>query len=170
MLRQFLNIREPEPKGADLALNKIFFRRKIKRIVFQKEEIQREEDYGIAERMQFFNSTCDYDSQCLYDNEMLARKEYVDSYCKSHPYLYDQLDIKRLLYLKYRKLIWCPVFKAASTNWMNHFPRLSNFAPQQLKVLWKRLLQPNNVASFRRKTSERHCAIPRRIIQCSSTG
>ena len=53
--------------------------------------------------------------------------------------------------MKYRKLVWCPVFKAASTLWMKRLPQMSNYSPHQLQKLQrlkKKYSQPNEVASL----------------------
>jgi len=45
-----------------------------------------------------------------------------------------------------RKLVWCPVYKAASTNWISILPTLSNFRSSQIKILKRRFIQPNELA------------------------
>ena len=37
-----------------------------------------------------------------------------------------------------RRLVWCPVFKAATTNWMKNIPRLSRYSAQQVARLSKK--------------------------------
>ena len=44
------------------------------------------------------------------------------------------INASNLLVLKSRQLVWCPVFKAASTNWMKTIPTLSNYLPAQMQV------------------------------------
>ena len=46
----------------------------------------------------------------------------------------EQINANNLLVLKSRQLVWCPVFKAASTNWMKTIPMLSNYLPAQMQV------------------------------------
>ena len=46
----------------------------------------------------------------------------------------NQINASNLLVLKSRQLVWCPVFKAASTNWMKTIPTLSNYLPAQMQV------------------------------------
>jgi len=48
--------------------------------------------------------------------------------------------------LNFRKLVWCPVYKAASTNWISMLPTLSNFRPSQIKILKRRFIQKNELA------------------------
>jgi len=50
--------------------------------------------------------------------------------------------------MRYRQLVWCPVYKAASTNWMLNVAKLSNFSPFELQQLRLKFVQPNQVAEF----------------------
>ncbi len=40
-----------------------------------------------------------------------------------------------------RKLVWCPVYKAASTSWISFLPILSSYRPSQIKILKRRFIQ-----------------------------
>ena len=46
----------------------------------------------------------------------------------------ERINASNLLVLRSRHLVWCPVFKAASTNWMKIVPTLSNYLPAQMQV------------------------------------
>ncbi len=86
---------------------------------------------------------------CLVENALLARRYKVGHNCNK---LEESLrtpgnfSTMRLFVLRYRRLFWCPVFKAASTNWMLTLPELSHFNLADLEVLRSRYSQPNNVA------------------------
>lgn len=77
---------------------------------------------------------------CVYEREMLARRHTIRTKCETMPRqelhysLTTFIDTGKLLVMPHRGLVWCPVFKAASTNWMINIPLLSNFTPKQLRV------------------------------------
>ena len=50
----------------------------------------------------------------------------------------------QILYF-FRKLLWCPVFKAASSAWMNVIPKLTNYKFSQIKLIRQRYVQANDV-------------------------
>ena len=44
-----------------------------------------------------------------------------------------------------RKLLWCPVYKAASSTWMNIIPRLTNYKFSQIKMMEQIHIQANDL-------------------------
>ena len=58
----------------------------------------------------------------------------------------EQINANNLLVLKSRQLVWCPVFKAASTNWMKTIPTLSNYLPAQMQLMKLKLHNPHELA------------------------
>ena len=58
----------------------------------------------------------------------------------------EQINASNLLVLKSRQLVWCPVFKAASTNWMKTIPTLSNYLPAQMQLMKLKLHNPHELA------------------------
>ena len=91
-------------------------------------------------------------------NEFNVRSILIRDHCSSRQqaaaaaaHEESPLISERLLVMKYRKLVWCPVYKAASTSWMKLLPRLSNFSPMQLNAIkthGKGINQPNDLAEF----------------------
>ena len=45
----------------------------------------------------------------------------------------------------FRKLIWCPVFKAASSTWMQQIPNLTNFKATEIRNIKRKIRQQNEL-------------------------
>jgi hypothetical protein len=80
-------------------------------------------------------------SNCIMDNEMAVRRKVIRRKCgklsaekSTYFSLVKSINTSNLWVMKKRQLVWCPVFKAASTNWMKIIPMLSNYRPAQLLV------------------------------------
>ena len=104
----------------------------------------------LAERCKYLNET-DAIQDCVCDNEMIRRRRVVDEKCQSdslRSLMPSEVNSRRLLVMKHRRLVWCPVYKAASTNWMLNIPMLSNYRTNQLSQLREILHQPNEMAKF----------------------
>ncbi len=92
---------------------------------------------------------------------MSVRRRRLSSVCAALPrfgarhVLSSAVDAAKLFVMPYRQLVWCPVYKAASTNWMLNIPLLSNFRPEELQALRQAMGQPNEVARFIAKPMNR---------------
>ena len=100
-------------------------------------------------------------SKCKIYLELKTRKDAIDQKCldlkSNQPRFHDRvpgfqketyvssINSKNLIVLKYRKILWCPVFKAASSSWMHQIPLLTNFKPTQIRFLQRRFVQINNL-------------------------
>jgi len=81
---------------------------------------------------------------CALDTEMQRRRNIVATTCKSlRP---KEVNAEKLFVLKQRRLVWCPVYKAASTNWMKNLPRLSGLSPNKVQKLARTHRQVNSLA------------------------
>lgn len=99
------------------------------------------------ERWEYFRTECfktnttpvDIDG-CAYDSEMFRRRLVVGNVCKRNS---DSLAEKqhlnpfKMFAMIPRRLVWCPVYKAASTNWMKNIPRLMS-SPREISQLTNR--------------------------------
>ena len=87
---------------------------------------------------------------CAYDSEMFRRRSLIKTACKKNKDLYEnqEIDAYRIFAMMDRRLVWCPVFKAASTNWMKNIPRLSRYSAEQVAriSLKKKNRQANTLA------------------------
>ena len=125
IFRSFL--RDNSSDGSDPLLNS---RRDIPRIVREQEEqldelerVMRDEDYN------------DYEvkdgqrAEKSFEDLMTGRTKEVRSRCDAmrlHPTEPFPHFLENLFYLEKEALLWCPVFKAASTVWMEHFFSLAD--------------------------------------------
>ncbi|TRY77323.1 hypothetical protein TCAL_13640 [Tigriopus californicus] len=87
---------------------------------------------------------------CVYGNEMRARRHRIKTVCEGHNGIRNRSELvtERFLIVKYRHLVWCPVYKAASTNWMVTLPSLTNFSPRDLDALSLKYRSQNELAQF----------------------
>ena len=87
---------------------------------------------------------------CAYDSEMFRRRSLIKTACRKNEELYNkqEIDAYRIFAMMDRRLVWCPVFKAASTNWMKNIPRLSRYSAEQVAriSLKKKNRQANTLA------------------------
>lgn len=76
---------------------------------------------------------------CAMDSEMYRRRGLLARNCREHTKqgLVSKVDPYKLFVIKRRRLLWCPVYKAASTNWMKNLPRLSGLSTDQVQELNK---------------------------------
>jgi len=81
---------------------------------------------------------------CALDTEMQRRRSIVATTCKS--LRANKVNAERLFVLKKRRILWCPVYKAASTNWMKNLPRLSGLPPSKVQKLARTHRQVNSLA------------------------
>ena len=74
---------------------------------------------------------------CAYDSEMFRRRFLIKKTCSKNKDIYENqnIDAFKIFAMMTRRLVWCPVFKAASTNWMKNIPRLSRYSAQQVARL-----------------------------------
>ncbi len=85
------------------------------------------------------------------DNEMEQRRRRLESTCAALPrfglryVLSAAVDSAKLFVMPYRQLVWCPVYKAASTNWMLNIPLLSNFRCAVDQTTYVEMLVPKGI-------------------------
>ena len=60
---------------------------------------------------------------CKRNSDSLAERQHLNPY--------------KMFALVPRRLVWCPVYKAASTNWMKNIPRLMS-SPREISILTNR--------------------------------
>ena len=88
--------------------------------------------------------------QCAFDLEMKRRRNLMEKKCDEHEEMFDdeeeKINTHKLYVLAKRRLIWCPVFKAASTNWLKNIPSLSGLSSQYIERLVAKKRQPNILA------------------------
>lgn len=77
--------------------------------------------------------------------KMELRKQRIRAKCQQME-LARSIDSANLIVLKYRKLIWCPIFKAASSWWMQQIPWLTNYKASQIQLLSQKYIQANTLA------------------------
>lgn len=95
------------------------------------------------------SSTTSESTRCAMDNEMHLRRLKIATMCQwPNSSLPDNIDFSHLWVMRYRQLVWCPVYKAASTNWMKNIVELSNFKANDIRKLKKIFRQPNELGSF----------------------
>lgn len=89
-------------------------------------------------------------TDCVYGNEMQARLNRIKSVCERNPGIKNRSSLvtERFLIVKYRHLVWCPVYKAASTNWMVNLPSLTNFSPRDLDRMSLKYRSKHELAQF----------------------
>lgn len=73
-------------------------------------------------------------TNCVVANEMNVRRAVIRKKCQDSKAGH-KLDPSKVRVMRQRKLLWCPVFKAGSTNWMLNLPKLSNFGPRELQLI-----------------------------------
>ena len=97
----------------------------LKGISGQDEETRHRFYYEECSKM---NITKDEMNKCTYDFKMFFRRRRLKEICMKHKHRYKPSTIhpKRLFVMSDRNLLWCPVYKAASTNWMKNIPLLAN--------------------------------------------
>ena len=81
------------------------------------------------------NVTEDELVNCAYDSEMFRRRLLVKKTCLENKTYKDEIDAYKIFAMVTRRLVWCPVYKAASTNWMKNIPRLSHYTAEQVARL-----------------------------------
>ena len=71
---------------------------------------------------------------CAYDSEMFRRRLLIKKTCSENKDRYNnmRIDAYKIFAMVTRRLVWCPVYKAASTNWMKNIPRLSHYTAEQV--------------------------------------
>ena len=73
---------------------------------------------------------------CAYDSEMFRRRLLIKKTCSENKDRYSmRIDAYKIFAMVTRRLVWCPVYKAASTNWMKNIPRLSHYTAEQVARL-----------------------------------
>ena len=75
---------------------------------------------------------------CAYDSEMFRRRLLVKKSCTDYRDDADdeqRINAHKIFAMVNRRLVWCPVYKAASTNWMKNIPRLSDMSVQKVAML-----------------------------------
>ena len=98
-----------------------------------------------GQRWQFFLNQCarranvslTRAADCALESEMARRAVVVRRACRDNKALYDPtatVDGYKMFALTWRRLAWCPVYKAASTNWMKNMPRLSRYSAAQVNM------------------------------------
>lgn len=91
---------------------------------------------------------------------MSSRAFHISSLCPARPAPPDHTRLQ-LLYSQDSSLLWCPVFKAASTSWMLHIITLSGNDKDRVRALKKKYPgQSNSVA--------KHLAPPPSSLQLAS--
>ena len=79
-----------------------------------------------------------------FENEMEKRRNLTDEVCKSHKsWGKFPVNRKEYYYLKNQSLLWCPVFKAASTSWIENLFTLQNLSSSRMVALEKKF--PNQL-------------------------
>ncbi len=94
------------------------------------------------DEVSLFSKSADF-NDCILDNEMAVRRRVVSERCQAFKKragnttysFYQTANSSSLFVLQSRQLVWCPVFKAASTNWMKTIPMLTNYLPKQIQVI-----------------------------------
>jgi hypothetical protein len=81
------------------------------------------------------NATLD----CIYDSLMHRRRVLVETTCRElfRNGTRQQLTIaaENIFAMIRRRLLWCPVYKAGSTNWMKNMVKLSQHSPQHISIM-----------------------------------
>ena len=105
---------------------------------------------GAEERWQYYLSQCSVRNiseaeveVCALDSEMFRRKRVTRNVCRSidPSSQLPALNPRNIFAIIPRKLVWCPVYKAGSTNWMKNIPRLVS-SPQEISAFMRR--EPKN--------------------------
>ena len=83
------------------------------------------------------NISAEQQVSCAQDSEMFRRRTLIKTTCSKNRELFEhqEIDAHRIFAMMTRRLVWCPVFKAASTNWMKNITRLSQYSAQQVAML-----------------------------------
>ena len=68
----------------------------------------------VREKLSKSNQT----SQDIFEDIMKERISRIEQFCRNKTVSADIKTGDNLYVLPHKKLLWCPVFKAASTNWM----------------------------------------------------
>jgi hypothetical protein len=67
---------------------------------------------------------------------MKNRHDLVSHYCESTEFNFPTQERHKNLFLQRKyNLMWCPVFKAASSNWLNYFNTMSNVTKESLPLI-----------------------------------
>jgi hypothetical protein len=69
-----------------------------------------------------------------------------------------QIAAEKIFAMIRRRLAWCPVYKAGSTNWMKNLVKLSHHSPQHIAMVAarKRFGQSNTLARCAHEEGKKH--------------
>ena len=149
-------IKEPvPPKGAKYSLAEVYrekFRAEHLRLLLPAtEDLLNSTEVQRRAKLKRLCGEKSHPPPCVLVNSMNLRREAIKRKCSlNEAELSRAVDYRRFFIMRYRELLWCPVLKAASTNWMQNIPLLSNFAAADLQYI-RRMLerqQPNDLARF----------------------
>ena len=146
-LRRLGEMKEPRPQnGLKFSLARIYMDRKT-----PEEDLLADDALALNEtedEARIKLRTLCNDRACYMANVMRRRTRRLAQRCNDGVFS-DSLNFPRLFVLKYRELVWCPVYKAGSTNWMKKLPALSNYGSADLQFLDRWFFdRPNEFARF----------------------
>jgi hypothetical protein len=91
---------------------------------------------------------------CIYDSIMHRRRNTVERSCQQM-FTKDArsrlpIAAENIFAMIRRRLAWCPVYKAGSTNWMKNLVKLSHHSHQHIAMVAarKRFGQSNTLARY----------------------
>ena len=100
-------------------------------------------------------SQTDNTQQDIFDGIMKERISRIEKFCHNKSVSANIKTGDNLYVLPHKKILWCPVFKAASTNWMYNLLPLAGLDQDDISVI-RLIINILSLSSFNQATKQLH--------------